>query len=46
MFQNAFLKIGRIFRKIISPEKEKDLFLNQATGVIHIGANSGQESGT
>jgi FkbM family methyltransferase len=43
MSQNAFLKIGRIFRKIISPEKEKDLFLNQATGVIHIGANSGQE---
>jgi FkbM family methyltransferase len=29
--------------KLFLPEKEKDLFLNQATGVIHIGANSGQE---
>ena len=43
MSQNAFSKIKRLFRNIFSPEKEKDLFLNQSTGVIHIGANIGQE---
>ena len=43
MIRTILKKIVRLSRKLFKPEKQQDYFLRHTTGVVHVGANIGQE---